>query len=71
MRTRLTLPLLFSGQRAALATIRSNRLFAIGAQTLWTPEGWRVIVDTARPEVVAKYLKQKLPGVEWIASDDA
>lgn len=69
--TRLTLPLLFSGQRAAISTIRTNRLFAIGAQTQWTAEGWRVVIDTARPEVVAKYLKEKLPGVEWTASDDA
>jgi uncharacterized protein YbdZ (MbtH family) len=68
--TRLTLPLRFSGQRAALALIRSNGLFSIGAQTLWTPEGWRVVIDTARPEAVIRYLGEKLPGVTWIASDD-
>jgi hypothetical protein len=67
--TRLSMPIPLSSERAARALIRHNDLFSIGAQTHWTPEGWRVIVDTARPEVVAKYLSEKLPGVEWTASD--
>ena len=67
--TRLSMPIPLSSERAARALIRHNDLFSIGAQTQWTAEGWRVVIDTARPETVAKYLAEKLPGVEWTASD--
>jgi len=67
--TRLTLPLVFAGQRAARALVRDNSLFSIGAQTHWTPEGWRVFIDTARPEAVIRYLGEKLPGVTWTADE--
>lgn len=65
MSTRLILPIKFSGERAARAMVRDNQLFGIGAQALWTDEGWRVVIHTARPEAVAKYLAEKLPGVTW------
>lgn len=73
MRTRLTLPARFANEKRALGFIRDNGLFSIGAQVI-AIEGetspYRVIIDTAKPDAVARYLvQQALPGVEWQRSE--
>ena len=72
MRTRLTLPMRFANERRALGVIRDNSLFPIGAQAIAVDEtglGWRVIIDTSKPDAVCRYLSQSMPGVEWQQSE--
>lgn len=73
MRTRLTLPMRFRSEKRALAVIRDNGLFSIGAQVITTDEPdspYRVIIDTAKPDAVCRHLGQcMLPGVEWARSE--
>jgi hypothetical protein len=71
--TRLTLPLKFKREGHALAVCRDNSLFTIGAQVIevksevWEDTGtpWRVVIETARPDAVLRYLRQHMPGVTW------
>lgn len=70
MRTRLTLPMRFTTEKRALGVIRDNGLWNIGAQVVEIPgEGpgrWRIIIDTAKPDVVQRYLSEgPTPGVVW------
>lgn len=73
MRTRLTLPMRFASERKALSLIRDNCLFNIGAQAAQVddgPKGWRVIIDTSKPDVVCLHLSQNMmPGIEWARSE--
>jgi hypothetical protein len=72
MRTRLTLPMRFASERRALNLIRDNGLFTVGALAIDTdgPNGWRVVIDTSKPDVVCRYLAQSMmPGIEWARSD--
>lgn len=71
MRTRLTLPMRFASERKALNVIRDTGLFNIGAQAIETdgPNGWRVIIDTSKPDAVCRYLSQGMPGIEWARSE--
>jgi hypothetical protein len=68
MRTRLTLPMRFNTETRALGAIRDNQLFNIGAQHVAlddTGRNWRVVIDTGKPDAVARYLAQHMPGVNW------
>jgi hypothetical protein len=67
--TRLTLPLRFRTEKHALGTIRDNSLFTIGAIATQSAGRWHVVIDTARPDAVLRYLAQNMPGVEWTRSD--
>lgn len=72
MRTRLTLPMKFNTEARANGVIRDNSLFSIGAQAILLPNnaGWRVIIDTAKPDAVCRYLSQSvMQGIEWQRSD--
>ena len=66
---RLALPLQFRRERAALDVIRGHSLFTIGALAVETPDGWRVVIDTAKPAAVCRYLAQHMPGVTWEQSE--
>lgn len=72
-RTRLTLPMRFRSEQRALATIRDNGLFSIGAQVIATDEPdspYRVVIFTAKPDAVSRHLiQQVLPGVIWERSE--
>jgi hypothetical protein len=72
-RYRLQHPSRFGTEGRALGYIRDNSLFPIGAQVIElrgaAGSPWRVIIDTGRPDVVARYLAQHLPGVEWVRSE--
>jgi hypothetical protein len=71
MRTRLTLPMRFANEKRALGVIRDNSLFTIGALAVavdGTGLGWRVVIDTGKPDAVCRYLGQYMPGVEWTRS---
>jgi len=72
MRTRLTLPMRFNTEHKALGLIRDNSLFSIGAlaaQVDDTAKAWRIVIDTAKPDAVCRYLAQHMPGVEWARSE--
>jgi hypothetical protein len=73
MRIRLTLPARFANEKRALGFIRDNGLFSIGAQVIALEEAansYRVIIDTAKPDAVCRYLMQQaLPGVVWARSE--
>lgn len=72
MRTRLTLPMRFATEKRATGVIRDNGLFGLGALAVELPETgsrWRVVIDTERPDAVARYLSQYMPGVEWARSE--
>lgn len=73
MRTRLTLPMRFGSEKRALGFIRDNGLFSIGAQVVAVDTAgspYRVIIDTAKPDAVCRYLGQSsMPGVEWARSE--
>lgn len=68
MRTRLILPMRFGTEKRALGVIRDNSLFPLGAQVVEfdgdDPKRWRIVIDTARPDAVQRYLKQNT-GIEW------
>lgn len=68
MRTRLTLPMRFGTEKRALGVIRDNALFPLGAQVIELPgddgNRWRIVIDTTRPDAVARYLKQNT-GIDW------
>lgn len=68
MRTRLTLPMRFGTEKRALGVIRDNALFPLGAQVVELAgddsRRWRIVIDTARPDAVQRYLKQNT-GIEW------
>jgi len=66
-RTRLIFPARFRGERAAAAFLRDNGLYAIGAQAIPSDGEFKIVIDTARPDAVQRYLAQggPLPGVEW------
>ncbi len=72
-RTRLTLPMRFRSERLALNLIRDNGLFSIGAQVVALDDSgkqWRIVIDTAKPEAVCRYLAQSsTPGIEWARSE--
>ena len=68
-RVRLTAPLDLTSERAARGLIRSHGLLNIGALALWGDAGWRVVIDTAKPATVRKYLAEHMPGVEWSESE--
>lgn len=70
MRARLTHPNRFGTEGRALGFIRDNSLFGIGAIVVpEKPEApgsrFRVVVDTWKPEAVARYLSECMPGVQW------
>ena len=68
MRTRLTYPHRFRSERAAIGYIRDEGLFSIGAVAVRVDDtglGWRIAIDSARPDAVVRYLGQRLPGREW------
>lgn len=68
MRTRLTFPMRFATEKRALAAIADNSLFPLGAQALPVDDtglGWRIVIETARPDAVCRYLGQHMPGIEW------
>jgi hypothetical protein len=72
MRTRLTLPSRFGTESRALAFIRDNALWCIGPQVIAADESgrnWRVVIDTAKPDAVCRYMSQRLPGIEWQRSE--
>jgi hypothetical protein len=72
MRTRLTLPMRFGNEKRALGFIRDNCLFNIGAQVLAVDTAgspYRVVIDTAKPDALARYLTNTMPGVEWARSE--
>lgn len=69
------MPLVFRAEGHALALIKTHNLFPIGAQVehvekSW-PGGaasWRIVIYTAQPEAVLKYLASRMPGVSWTQS---
>ena len=64
-RVRLTAPLDLTSERTARGLIRSHGLLNIGALALWGDAGWRVVIDTAKPDTVREYLAEHMPGIEW------
>lgn len=69
MRTRLTLPVRFTSEKAAASVLRANSLYSIGAQAIPADNRWYIIIDTAKPDAVCRYLGQHMPGVEWQRSE--
>jgi hypothetical protein len=74
MRTRLTLPMRFNTEKRATGVIRDNSLFGLGALAIELPgtggSRWRIVIDTERPDTVARYLSQNnTPGIEWARSE--
>ena len=72
MRVRLVLPMRFAAEKRALAFIRDNGLFGIGAQVsqvCLTPASYRVVIVTQSPgkaEAVARHVGENmLQGVTW------
>ena len=72
MRVRLVLPMRFAAEKRALAFIRDNGLFGIGAQTALLsehPASYRVVIVTqsaSKAEAVARHVGlSMLPGVTW------
>ena len=61
---RLTLPKRFRSEQLAGVEIRAWALWTLGGHIV--PEGryFRVVIDTARPEAVQRYLKQQM-GDRW------
>jgi hypothetical protein len=63
----------FRSEARANGVIRDNGLFSIGAQAVevdTTGSGWRIIIDTAKPDAVQRYLSQNnTPGVTWARSE--
>ncbi len=72
MRTRLTLPMRFATEKRALGVIRDNSLFPLGAQVVSVDDSgmsWRIVIDTAKPDALCRYLGEFMPGVEWQRSE--
>lgn len=67
--TRLTLEKRFVDARSAESEMHAYSLWTVGGRVVPDGKRFRIVIDSARPRGVQRYLELSMPAAIWTASE--